>query len=158
MARPEVTGCKIIRGTSLDKAPALSDAAKMARLRAEAPDLADLVVEGRMSLGEAIAALEERREAQKSARKRRLRIDPDVLASIRDPGLPVDCYSVLEFCRSHRLSERFYRMLRQAGLGPDEIRLGGNKILITKEAAQRWRDARTAASKAEAAATPQTTA
>jgi hypothetical protein len=88
---------------------------------------------------------------------RRLRIDPEVLASIRDPDLPVDCYTVLEFCRSHRLSERFYRILRQAGLGPDEIRLG-NKILISKEAAARWRDARTAASKTEAEATTATTA
>jgi hypothetical protein len=152
MARPEVTGRKIIGEPALARKGAASDAAKMARLRAEAPDLADLVVEGRMTLDEAIAALEERRAEQKSARKRRrLRIDPDVLASIRDPGLPIECYSRLEFCRSHRVSERFYRILRQAGLGPDEIHLG-TKILISKEAAARWRAEREAASKAEAEA------
>ena len=48
------------------------------------------------------------------------------------------------------MSERFYRQLRQDGLGPDEIRLG-NKVLITKESAAKWREERTAASKAEAA-------
>jgi hypothetical protein len=81
--------------------------------------------------------------------KRRPRVDPEVLVSLRDPDLPVDCYSVREFCRSHRLSERYYRELRALGLGPDELRLG-HKILISRESAQRWREERTAASKAEA--------
>jgi hypothetical protein len=80
------------------------------------------------------------------------RAHPDVLWSIRDPSLPIDCYSVREFCRSHRISERYYRDLRAEGKGPDEIRLGPTKILIPKEAAARWREQREQETKATAVA------
>lgn len=53
------------------------------------------------------------------------------------------CFTIAEFCASHRIGQSKYYELRDAGIGPDEIRLGG-KVLITVEAAQRWRAARDA--------------
>ena len=58
---------------------------------------------------------------------------------------PTAVYSRAGFCRSHGLSESFYHKLKNEGLGPDELRLG-SKVLITHEAAARWRAARERAS------------
>lgn len=72
-----------------NKAARDSREAQMARLRAEAPDLADLVIEERMTLGEAIAAMEERTRTERE-RKRRLSAgfgsDLVRLASVLLPG------------------------------------------------------------------------
>ena len=50
----------------------------------------------------------------------------------------IDCFSVLEFCRRHGFSRPHYYRLRTQGLTPVEFRLG-NRVLITREAAQAWR-------------------
>lgn len=60
--------------------------------------------------------------------------------------MPPLCFTIAEFCASHRIGQSKYYELREAGLGPDEIRLGG-KVLVTIEAAQRWRAARDAEAK-----------
>jgi len=67
---------------------------------------------------------------------------------VQAPADP-DCYTIAEFCKSHRLSRTLYYKLQHAGLGPVETRLiAGGKVLITKEAAARWRAEREAASNA----------
>jgi len=58
---------------------------------------------------------------------------------------PTAVYSRASFCKAHGLSESFYHKLKNEGLGPDELRLG-SKVLITHEAAARWRAARERAS------------
>jgi len=63
----------------------------------------------------------------------------------REP-VPNDAYTVPEFCRSHRISRSLYYKLRRQGIAPLELRFD-NKVLITKEAAARWRQQRTAATK-----------
>jgi hypothetical protein len=47
-------------------------------------------------------------------------------------------FTIPEFCRAHRISESFYYKLRPLGLGPQEKRVL-DKVLITHEAAARWR-------------------
>ena len=57
--------------------------------------------------------------------------------------IPTKCFTIEEFCRAHRVGRSTYYRLREEGRGPDECRLLG-KIVITKEAAARWRAARDA--------------
>ena len=59
-------------------------------------------------------------------------------------GPPTAVFSVASFCVAHGISESFFYKLKAQGLGPDEMRLG-SRILITHEAAARWRTAREAA-------------
>jgi hypothetical protein len=59
---------------------------------------------------------------------------------------PPDAYTILEFCKAHRISRAQYYVLRDKGLGPDEARLLG-RVIITKESAARWRKMRTARSR-----------
>jgi hypothetical protein len=61
---------------------------------------------------------------------------------------PPECYTVQEFCEAHRMGRATYYQLKDQGLAPVEIRLGG-KILITKESATRWRAVRDAEAEAE---------
>ncbi|MGY3132006.1 hypothetical protein ACVWZM_002688 [Bradyrhizobium sp. USDA 4501] len=64
-------------------------------------------------------------------------------------------YSVPEFCAANDISEGLYRKLRGLGLAPRETRIL-RRVIITKEAADRWRAEREAASavaKAETSAT-----
>ena len=55
-------------------------------------------------------------------------------------------FSVGEFCEAHRISRAHFYNLRKLGLGPDEAR-AGDRVIITVEAAARWRKQRTAAGK-----------
>ena len=55
-------------------------------------------------------------------------------------------FSVAEFCETHRISRAHYYNLRKVGLGPDEAR-AGDRVIITIEAAARWRRQRTAESR-----------
>jgi hypothetical protein len=57
--------------------------------------------------------------------------------------VPTKCFTIEEFCMAHRLGRSTYYRLREEGRGPEECRLHG-KIVITKEAAARWRTARDA--------------
>jgi hypothetical protein len=54
-------------------------------------------------------------------------------------------YSIRAFCHAHHISESFYFKLKTLGLGPREIRIG-SRVLISQEAAARWRAEREAAS------------
>ena len=54
-------------------------------------------------------------------------------------------FSIREFCKLHAISERFYFKLKADGRGPDEINLG-HRVLISREAAARWRAEREAES------------
>jgi hypothetical protein len=47
-------------------------------------------------------------------------------------------FTVAEFCRAHRISVAFFYKLRSQGLTPAEMRVG-NRVLISTEAAARWR-------------------
>lgn len=64
-------------------------------------------------------------------------------------SIPRGAYSLDEFCASHNISMGLYRKLREQGLGPRETRVL-RRVLITAEAAARWRAEREATSAAEA--------
>jgi len=68
-----------------------------------------------------------------SSQRRGLSIEHDQL----------DACSIQLFCARHGISERFYFKLKAAGRGPAEMRLG-NRVLISREAAVRWRAEREA--------------
>jgi hypothetical protein len=65
----------------------------------------------------------------------------------------LDAYSIPEFCRANGFSRGFYYKLKRAGLAPDEAKLLG-RVIITKEAAARWRKQRTARRMPAAPASP----
>jgi len=56
-------------------------------------------------------------------------------------GLPPECFTIEEFCATHRIGVSTYYRLKEEGAAPQEFRIG-NKVLITKESAARWREAR----------------
>jgi excisionase family DNA binding protein len=51
------------------------------------------------------------------------------------------CYTVREFCELHRVGLSTYYRLKKRGGAPLEI-LVGRRVLITREAAARWRKER----------------
>ena len=57
--------------------------------------------------------------------------------------------SIPQFCDRHGISEAMYHVLRQRGEGPETMQLGG-RVLISVEAAERWREQRTAAASSAA--------
>jgi len=57
---------------------------------------------------------------------------------IRGPPVSIAAYSIAGFCAAHDISESFYFKLREQGLGPREMRVGA-RVLISFEAAERWR-------------------
>ena len=57
-------------------------------------------------------------------------------------------YTISEFCDAHRISRAQYYNLRKLGQGPDEARAGDRIVLITNEAAARWRRQREKAARA----------
>ena len=59
------------------------------------------------------------------------------LASAK-PEVPRAAYTIREFCAAHRISEAMYFKLRDAGLGPREMR-ALRKVTISVEAAADWR-------------------
>lgn len=50
-------------------------------------------------------------------------------------------YTIREFCQARRISKSTYYNLRKQALGPDEARVR-DRVIITMEAAARWRRAR----------------
>jgi hypothetical protein len=85
-------------------------------------------------------------------RARRRPTVPDVIP----PPVPEpdpDAFTVAEFCKRHRISIQFYYLLRGQGLTPAEIRLG-TRVIISKEAAARWRAEREAATRRAATTAP----
>jgi hypothetical protein len=51
-------------------------------------------------------------------------------------------YTISEFCDAHRISRAHYYNLKKLGQAPDEARAGDRTVIITFEAAARWRRAR----------------
>jgi hypothetical protein len=51
---------------------------------------------------------------------------------------PVDAFSIAAFCERHDISVAHYYRLRCEGKTPAEMKLG-SRILISKEAAAKWR-------------------
>src|SRR5262245_58885294 len=64
-------------------------------------------------------------------------------ATARARGHERKAFTIDEFCWAHAISRAHYYVLKAHDLGPDEMRVLG-KIIITAEAAARWRK-RTAA-------------
>jgi len=92
------------------------------------------------------------------ARREQARRHPTVAPDVVKPPAPEpepDAYSVLEFCRRHRMSVQLYYKLRGKALTPDEIRLGA-RVLISRESAARWRAEREAATREAATTAPAT--
>jgi hypothetical protein len=54
------------------------------------------------------------------------------------PGEELLAFSIAEFCKRHQLSESFYYKLKKARLAPTEMTVG-RRVLISHEAAARWR-------------------
>lgn len=52
--------------------------------------------------------------------------------------VPRDAFTIPEFCEAHRISQSTYYKLRNAGLGPREMR-SLRKVTISVEAAALWR-------------------
>jgi hypothetical protein len=59
-----------------------------------------------------------------------------------------DAYSIDEFCKRHRISVQLFYKLKPQGLAPATFN-AGTRVLVSKEAAARWRAEREAASAAE---------
>ena len=68
------------------------------------------------------------------------------------PAGESDAFSLSEFCQRHRISLPMYYKLAQQGLAPVTFRVG-TRVLVSKEAAARWRAEREAMSAREASAT-----
>lgn len=51
---------------------------------------------------------------------------------------PIDAFSIVHFCERHDISVAHYYRLRAEGKTPVEMKLGG-RIIISREAAERWR-------------------
>jgi hypothetical protein len=49
-----------------------------------------------------------------------------------------NCYSIAEFCQSHRICRGTYYNMQAAGKGPRETR-AMSRVLISREAAADWR-------------------
>jgi hypothetical protein len=60
-------------------------------------------------------------------------------------------YTISEFCDAHRISRAHYYNLKKLGQGPDEARAGDRTVIITMEAAARWRRQREKAARVSAA-------
>ena len=59
-----------------------------------------------------------------------------------------DAFSLATFCRRHGISLQMYYKLAQQRLAPQTFNIG-TRVLVSKEAAARWRAEREAASVAE---------
>ncbi|QHP74374.1 hypothetical protein EI171_35695 [Bradyrhizobium sp. LCT2] len=55
--------------------------------------------------------------------------------------MPRAAFTIKEFCEAHRISPAMYFKLRNAGLGPREMR-AFRRVTISIEAATDWRRAR----------------
>jgi predicted DNA-binding transcriptional regulator AlpA len=47
-------------------------------------------------------------------------------------------YSIGQFCAVHGICRTTYYKLRDSGKGPDEIKVGPRRVLISVEAAEAW--------------------
>ena len=68
-------------------------------------------------------------------------------------AVPLAALSIAEFCRSHGFSRATFYNLIVAGEGPELLRVR-RRVLITPEAAVRWRKRHTAPARRPQEATP----
>jgi predicted DNA-binding transcriptional regulator AlpA len=61
---------------------------------------------------------------------------------------PQEYVTIAEFCARFGISKAFYFKMRDAGNGPDELRMGARKVVITNEALAAWEKKRTRSSAA----------
>jgi hypothetical protein len=73
---------------------------------------------------------------------------PEVTGRKISGAVALAAYSISEFCQAHRISRSHYYNLKRLGLGPDEARAGDRTVIITMEAAARWRRQREKAARA----------
>jgi hypothetical protein len=68
----------------------------------------------------------------------------DVNVVEKDERAPIEraAFTIAEFCARHNFSKAKYHGMKNAGLGPDEMRING-LIRITREAELAWQRART---------------
>lgn len=59
-------------------------------------------------------------------------------------GEQLDSFTIKTFCRRHQISEQLFYKLQRQGKAPQTM-LVGTKVLISAEAAARWRREREAA-------------
>lgn len=59
-----------------------------------------------------------------------------------------DAFSLAKFCRRHGISLQMYYKIAQQGLAPETFSIG-TRVLVSKEAAARWRAKRERAAKAK---------
>jgi hypothetical protein len=52
--------------------------------------------------------------------------------------MPTGAYSIVEFCRAHRVSRAFFYVLQKRGEGPTVMKVG-KRTLVSDEAAKDWR-------------------
>lgn len=75
---------------------------------------------------------------------------PEVTGKKVGEAAHLEAFSIDEFCARHGpISRSYYYKLREAGLGPREIKIG-TRVLISAEAAAVWRREREAATEAAA--------
>ncbi len=70
-------------------------------------------------------------------------------AELRAAGIPRRSFSKAEFCARNNISPGFYDKMKRLGLGPRELHVL-DRIIITKEAEDRWLRERATATAAEA--------
>lgn len=58
-----------------------------------------------------------------------------------------DAYTILEFCQRHGISRSAFYNACKAGQGPRLMRVG-NRVMVSREAAEAWRREREAAAAA----------
>ncbi|WP_423907050.1 hypothetical protein [Caballeronia sp.] len=51
-------------------------------------------------------------------------------------------FTIATFCKWYHLSRPFYYELKKLGKGPQELRIGSKKIVITQRCAHAWEQAR----------------
>jgi hypothetical protein len=69
--------------------------------------------------------------------------DFETLAARLAASVEQDAYTILEFCKRHRISVSTFHKLRKEGRGP-ELMWPGSQCRITREAAAAWREKSTA--------------
>ena len=82
-----------------------------------------------------LQAVERQRQRQLAERRRRHVDATPVELGIVEPVI----YTVPEFCRAHRISRSKLYMLINDGQGPQFMTGVGNRRLVTREAAAKWR-------------------
>src|SRR4029077_2957874 len=112
------------------KAAAQSKEAQMNRLRKEAADLADLVIEERMALPEAFGALKERKETERHDRQRATEFIRDIVL-ILDPR----SMSPQEYAKS--FVTRFDPKYANEEITKERL---GNCLIVLKEIVKYWKD------------------